>query len=461
MNKNNLIVIVDDEKEITSSYEILLKRKGHTNYKMYNSSVEFLTDLEKLKPAVIFLDIRMPEVNGERVLQEIVNRELESSVYIVSGTEDVETAVRCIKNGALDYIVKPIDKDRFYTNILKGLEFYTVKTQLSKMRDGVINGLQNTNPAFKKIVTNSFRMERILMYISSVAESDAPVLVTGETGTGKELIAEALHLCSSRNGRFIPVNVSALDENLFNDTLFGHKKGAFTGADKTRPGVLAEAENGTVFLDEIGDMSESSQVKLLRLLQNKEYLPVGADSPSYTNARIVAATNANLKDKVEEGKFRQDLYYRLSSHLITIPPLRERAEDIEILCNYFYSMIMDRQGIKITKQPKNLMNELKKHNFPGNVRELEAVIQDYVMLYKNDDVSPHEIRRFLQSHHIKISASSKNHNEQFRYEGNFPTLKEMEKLLVEEALKITEGNQSKAAILLGITRQAVNKRINN
>jgi DNA-binding NtrC family response regulator len=460
MNSNDLIVIVDDEQEITNSYEILLKKKGYKNFRLYNSSVDFLDELGGEEPAVLFLDIRMPHMNGEEVLAEIKSRGMLSSVYIISGTEDVATAVRCIQNGALDYIVKPIDKDRFHTNLMKGLEFYKVKTELSSIKKDMENSFCFTNPAFQKVVTRSRNIEDILKYISNVAVGDAPILITGETGTGKDLMAEAVHISSGRAGRFIPVNISAFDEHLFNDTLFGHVKGAFTGADKHRPGVLANADNGTVFLDEIGDLDESSQIKLLRLLQNKEYFPVGADAPSSTNARIVAATHADLKAKVEAGTFRQDLYYRLSSHMVSLPPLRDRQDDIDLLIYHFYNSYMAKMGMEYRDVSDEFITAMLHHDFPGNVRELQAVVQDYVMLFKGKSISKPELKKFLASHHIGMDSADSVRNTYFKYEGHFPTLKEMETFLVKEAISRTNGNQSKAASLLGISRQAMNKRLN-
>ena len=460
MKSDELIVVVDDEKEITDSYEILLKKKGYRNFRLYNSSLDFLDELGSEEPAVLFLDIRMPHKNGEEVLAEVKGRGMQSSVYIISGTEDVATAVRCIQNGALDYIVKPIDKDRFHTNLLKGLEFYKVKTELNSIKKDMENSFCFTNAAFQKIVTRSRNVEDIMRYISKVSVGDAPILITGETGTGKDLIAEAVHISSGRHGRFLPVNISALDENLFNDTLFGHVKGAFTGADRHRPGVLANADNGTVFLDEIGDLDESSQIKLLRLLQNKEYFPVGADAPSYTNARIVAATHADLRAKVENGAFRQDLFYRLSSHMVNMPPLRERRDDIDLLIYHFYNSHMAQMGLEYRDVSEEFVTAMLNHSFPGNVRELQAVVQDYVMLFKGRSVSKPELKKFMASHDINIGSAETVSGTYFRYEGHFPTLKEMETFLVKEAIGRTNGNQSRAASLLGISRQAMNKRLN-
>ncbi|XOB66153.1 sigma-54-dependent transcriptional regulator [Deferribacteres bacterium DY0037] len=456
-----MIVIVDDEPVITKSYEIYLRKVGYKQYRLYNDPLMLMDEIHSLMPAVIFLDLRMPGMDGEQLLEEVTGMFRNASVFIVSGTEDVETAVRCIKNGALDYLVKPINKERFQTAIIKGLEIYRIKNELVSVKEKLSGG-SAVNPAFKSIITRSSLMERVQRYVEAVASGDAPVLVTGETGTGKELIAEAVHKCSGRKGELIPVNVSALDENMFNDTLFGHKKGAFTGADKDRAGLLASADMGTVFLDEIGDLSDQTQVKLLRVLQNNEYLPVGSDKPRKTTARIIAATNADLKQKVSDGAFRQDLYYRLAAHTIKIPPLRDRREDIELLLHYFYEKHLLGFSLEPECVPLGLIEALKKHDFPGNVRELEAVVADYVIMFKNTCVTTAELKQFLQEHHIKVSRlKSERYNTAFEYSGEFPTFKEMEMRLIKEALRRTDGNQSRAASLLGISRQALNKRLNS
>ncbi|PLX70188.1 MAG: two-component system response regulator [Denitrovibrio sp.] len=339
--KNDLIVIVDDELEITSSYEILMRREGFKNYALYNDPLKFMEDLPDLNPAVLFLYLRMPGIEGEDILQTVSSEKMNTSIFIVSGTEDVETAVRCIKKGALDYLVKPIDRSRFQTAIMKGLEVYGVKAELDVVKACLTKSSSQQNANFKHIITRNSEMMSLFGYLEAISEGNSSVLITGETGTGKELFAEALHKSSGRKGEFVTVNVSALEENMFNDTLFGHVKGAFTGADKERKGLLATAAGGTIFLDEIGDMAEASQIKLLRVLQNMEFLPIGSDKLYKTTARIIAATNADLEKKVKEGLFRRDLYYRLKVHSVNILPLRERKEDIELLFYHFYEKFMN------------------------------------------------------------------------------------------------------------------------
>jgi DNA-binding NtrC family response regulator len=458
----DLIVIVDDETEITASYEIFLKRNGYKNYKTYNSPVEFRSEINSMSPAVVFLDLRMPVIGGEELLNEITGIHKNTSVFIVSGTEDVATAVRCIKNGALDYLVKPIDKDRLATAIIKGCEICRIKSELVSIKvkmsgDNILN-----DPAFSEIITADQGMANLFGYLRALAKTDETVLITGETGTGKELIAHAVHKSSGRTGAYIPVNVSALDENMFNDTLFGHKKGAFTNADKDRAGLLATAHNGTIFLDEIGDLSESSQIKLLRILQNRQYMPVGSDKPLTTTARIIAATNADLKKKSDDGSFRRDLYYRLTAHQIAVPPLRKRNGDIEYLTGYFYSRELKKIGETPAGLPVELTAYLKNHDFPGNVRELESIVRDFVIVFGSADVSEKDTAAFLKLHGVNADAGKKiTSDKKFCYNGDFPSIKYMEQMLIDEALSQSGGNQSKAAAMLGISRQALNKRLKN
>jgi DNA-binding NtrC family response regulator len=457
------IIIIDDEKEITASYSIFLKRNGFKNFFVYNNPLKLKEDLKKYSPAVIFLDLSMPDMTGEELLENIMDTYSEVSVIVLTGTDDVDTAVRCIKKGALDYMVKPIDKNRFTTALEKGVEIFRMRNELYTTRKKLIEQTPENIEYFREIITREQSMINIFKYIEAVSKGDQPVLITGETGTGKELISKAVHYCSGRKGEFIPVNLSGLDEAMFNDTLFGHAKGAYTGAEKNRSGLLAAANNGTIFLDEIGDMEESSQVKLLRFLQDKQYTPLGMDSPVKSNAKIVAATNADLEQKVKTGEFRQDLFYRLKTHTVKLPPLRERKEDIPLLADKFFNDNLRKIGIIETSElPEALLNSVKKHPFPGNIRELQSIITDYTFMFQNNHIKKNELKFFLEKHSIKPVSQIKGQQESlFSYSGDFPSLKEMEETLVKKAMEITNGNQSQAAKLLGISRQAMNKRIKN
>lgn len=287
----------------------------------------------------------------------------------------------------------------------------------------------------------------IFKYIETISKSSLPVLITGETGVGKELIAESIHKASPLKGSFTPVNVAGIDDHLFSDMLFGHVKGAYTGADEIRSGLIEKAAGGTLFLDEIGDLKIESQVKLLRLLQNKKYYPLGSDSEKTSNCRIIVATNQNIVELMDSQKFRKDLFYRLQTHHIHIPPLRERLEDIPLLTDHFLENATQELDIKAIHSTPELIALLKIYHFPGNIRELEGMIFNAVSVHESGKISLEPFRKIIIK---KTDGSSIT---------PFLTLEEAEKQHIENALKKSNGNQSLAAQLLGISRKALNNRL--
>jgi len=306
-------------------------------------------------------------------------------------------------------------------------------------------------------------MRAIFQYIEAVAKSQKPVFITGETGAGKELVARSVHLASGLKGEYIAVNVAGLDDTMFSDTLFGHKMGAFTGADKDREGLIVRASGGTLLLDEIGDLSKSSQVKLLRLLEERIYYPLGSDTPEKSNTRIIACSNQEIQEQIEKGTFRNDLYYRLCAHHIHIPPLRERLQDIPLLLDHF----INESSATMNKKPPVLSPELitllSNYQFPGNVRELQAMVHDAVAQHKSGKLSLDSFKGFIkQRRQLPQTESLPEDENAFSLKkifGHFPTLKEMEEHIISEAMKCCDDNQGSAASLLGITRQALNQRL--
>jgi DNA-binding NtrC family response regulator len=305
-------------------------------------------------------------------------------------------------------------------------------------------------------------MFAIFRYLEAIARSPQPVLITGETGTGKELVARALHQLSARPGELVSVNVAGLDDTMFSDTLFGHTRGAFTGADRVREGLMTTSGEGTLFLDEIGDLSVSSQVKLLRLLQDGTFYPVGADRPRHSRARIVCATNCDMEQSVKTGKFRKDVYYRLRTHHLHLPPLRARTGDLSLLISHFIDKAAGALDKPAPIVPLALHQLLKTYSFPGNVRELEGLVFDAVARHESGTLS-------LQSFKDAISSSTELQTTERPQEApsglvawspeRLPTIKEAEEALIDEALNRADGNQGVAAGLLGISRQALNKRL--
>jgi len=454
------VFIVDDEKMITDSYAIFLKRNGVTDYTIHNDPREFVDSIDKINPMIVFVDLQMPFHTGEDLLELIKKKHPAASVIIVTGNNDVSTAVRCIHKGALNFLVKPLDAERFAAAYHSAVNAYQMRMEIEALRNALRTDESPDVVSFHGILTSDGRMKEIFRYIESVSKSSFPVLITGETGVGKELFARSVHACSGRRGQFVPINVAGLDDAMFSDTLFGHVKGAFTGADKVRQGLVAVAEGGTLFLDEIGDMAESVQVKLLRMLQEKVYSPLGSDKYMTANVRIVAATNADLEEKVLAGKFRQDLFYRLTTHRLEIPPLRDRISDTEHLALMFYKNALKEVGIENPENlPAYIIRTLRGYDFPGNVRQLQAVMSDMAMVFSSKKLTEYDAAAFFNRHGLKMSSGGSASAKTFSYFGDFPTLKEIELYVVDAAVKEAEGNISSAAKLLGITRQALHKRL--
>ena len=319
------------------------------------------------------------------------------------------------------------------------------------------------NPrVFSEIITHNERMLLVFKYIESVAPSSQPILITGETGVGKELIARSIHTLSKLKGRFVAVNVAGLDDNVFSDTLFGHIKGAFTGAEQERKGLIDRAVGGTLFLDGIGDLNPASQIKLLRLLQEGEYLPLGQDEVEQTSVRIVASTNENLWSLQRKDKFRKDLNFRLRTHHIHMPSLRERTDDIPLLVRHFLEKSAAALQKKVPTPPKELYELLATYSFPGNVRELESMIHDAVSIHVAKMLSLDSFKLHItraQENLKDITEGEPENSLPVIFGEKLPTIKQATRMLATEAMKRANGNQTLAANMLGISRQALSKRI--
>lgn len=315
---------------------------------------------------------------------------------------------------------------------------------------------------FSEIITNNKKMKQIFVYIESIAQTSQPVLITGETGVGKEIIARSIHNHGKLKGRLVTVNVAGLDDIMFSDTLFGHAKGAFTGADKVRNGLIEMAAEGTLFLDEIGEASLTSQVKLLRLLQEGEYMPLGQDTLKYSYTRIIAATNKDLWSLQRFGKFREDLNFRIRTHHIHIPSLRERMDDIPLLIDHFLEKTSSALNKKKPAIPEKLLTLLGTYSFPGNIRELEALIFDGVARHKSGMLSLNAFASHIRKKDEERLLSMELQPEAYplaTFPEKLPTIKQLTHLLVAEAMKRANGNQSVAAKMIGISHQALSKRL--
>ncbi len=369
------VLIIDDERSIRNTMKDILEFEGH-DITLAADGKEGLATAMESNFDVIFCDIKMPGMDGVEVLEKLVESGVDSSVVMISGHGTIDTAVECIKKGAFDFIQKPLDLNR----ILITLKNATEKTVLVKET----RILKKKVAGIPEIIGDSAPIRRIKDMIDKVAATDARVLITGYNGTGKELVARWLHEKSNRNTMpFVEVNCAAIPGELIESELFGHVKGSFTGAIKDHKGKFEQADGGTLFLDEIGDMSLSAQAKVLRVLQENKLTRVGSDKDINVKVRVVAATNKNLPDEIAKGNFREDLYHRLSVIVIQVPSLADRKDDIPMLVNHFINLICEENGMAPRKINEDALEELKKHTWTGNIRELRNVTERLLILSNN------------------------------------------------------------------------------
>ncbi|MBJ6725809.1 sigma-54-dependent transcriptional regulator [Geomesophilobacter sediminis] len=457
------VVLVDDEEHILATSKLYLVSAGLEDITTFSDSSRLLPLLASEQVSVVVLDLHMPSPSGLELLPKIVRDFPHIPVILVTADDDIETVVECVKMGAFDYLVKPVESGRLVSCVRKALEMRSMSSELTALKECLLTDKLKNPDAFASIVTQNKTMRGIFQYIEVVAGTRQPIMVTGETGAGKELIARAIHDLSGCSGEFVALNVAGLDDNMFSDTLFGHKKGAFTGADQAREGLITRAAGGTLFLDEIGDLNEFSQIKLLRLLQEGEYYPVGSDFIKKSNARIVLATNRDLQQLIAQGKFRNDLYYRLCAHRIHIPALRERIDDIPLLLDHFLGSAAASLNKKKPTPPPELAVLLSVYSFPGNIRELEALVFDAVVRHTSGILSMESFRAVIGDERLSAPAqgpaANAEDNPLVAMFGHFPTIDEVEEYMIREALKLAKGNQGIAGKLLGMGRQTLNKRL--
>jgi DNA-binding NtrC family response regulator len=456
------VLLVDDEPAWLRSLSLTLERSaGIANIITCQDSGMVMDLLEGHEIGLVLLDLTMPNLAGDELLGMIAERHPEIAVIIISGMNQIESAVNCIKLGAFDYFVKTVEEDRLVSGVLRAIRMLELERQNREMSSRMLSGELKCPEAFSGIVTTDRSMHAIFSYIEAVALSSEPLLIMGESGVGKELIAKAAHTLSGCRGQLVAVNVAGLDDMVFADTLFGHMRGAFTGADQPRRGMIEEAADGTLFLDEIGDLSITSQVKLLRLLQEGEYFPLGSDRPKRLKARVVVATHQDLLLKQAAGTFRRDLYYRLCTHMVHVPPLRERKGDLTALLDHFLEDAARALGKKKPTPPRELLQLLATYGFPGNIRELKAMIYNAVSTHRDRVLSMDTFVKTIGRPEEKSLSLLQKNAEQNLYSGleRLPTFGEAAELLVEEAMARANGNQTIAARLLGISQPALSKRL--
>lgn len=377
------VLIIDDERSIRNTLKDILEFEGH-EISLAADGKEGLELTAANNFDVIFCDIKMPGMDGVEVLEKMIENGVESSIVMISGHGTIDTAVECIKKGAFDFIQKPLDLNR----VLITLKNATDKTTLVKET----KILKKKIPGVQEIIGESEPIIRIKEMIDRVASTDARVLITGSNGTGKELVARWLHEKSNRaNMPFIEVNCAAIPSELIESELFGHEKGAFTSAVKQHKGKFEQADGGTLFLDEIGDMSLSAQAKVLRVLQENKLTRVGSDKDINVKVRVIAATNKNLREEIDKGNFREDLYHRLSVILIHVPSLAERRDDIPLLTNYFIKQICNESGMPVRNISQDALEEMKSYAWTGNIRELRNVVERLIILSRDNTITKADV----------------------------------------------------------------------
>ncbi len=456
-------MIIDDEPFILNVFELALKNEGIDHVLTLKDSRDVMPTVREKDIGVMLLDLSMPHISGEEILKKMSREFPQIPVIIVTGNQHIKSAVRCMKSGAYDYLLKPAEEGVLEACVKKAIRFREQEIEIENLKNRLLTGDLEHPELFLDVVSRNDQMHRIFAYIEAVAMTRNPILITGETGVGKGLIIRAIHEISGRSGPLIPVDVSGLDDNVFSDTLFGHHKGAFTGAMEPRRGMVEQAQGGTIFLDEIGELPPASQLKLLRLLEEREFLPLGSEIHKHTDARVVAATNVDLTEETARGNFRKDLYYRLRTHHIHIPPLRDRMDDLPLLVDHFVQQAAKECGKKKPAVPPALFDLLGTHSFPGNIRELKALIYNAVTVHKGGILSTETFRADLGIPLLSATGSAIEtlgiRDNPFKDRSYLPTLKQADYLLTKEALERSNHNQSVAAQLLGISKQAMGKRI--
>ncbi len=452
MKKDFKIFIIDDEEGYCQILSAILRKEGYT-VRYTTQPKEALNKLKAEKFHLLISDLKMPEISGLDLLQQALQIEPDLQVIMITAYGSVESAVDAMKQGAYDYLLKPFQKEEIKLIVHKAFERVSLMEELNYLHNELD---QKYN--FENLIGKSKALREIIDFIKRIAPARSTVLIEGESGTGKELVARAIHQHSKRKDKkFVAINCSAFQETILESELFGHKKGSFTGAYIDKKGIFSEADSGTILLDEISETSISFQARLLRVLQEQEFLPVGSTSPIKVDLRVIASTNQNLEQLVQSGNFRKDLYYRLNVVHIQLPPLRERLEDIPLLVDFFlhkYGELNNRPNIKISLE---VLRIFMNYSWQGNIRELENVIESAIVMSKTDEIQPNDLSiQIMPTYQSQIDYTLKE---------NLPLLplnefkKLMEKDYIIQVLKHTKGNISKAARIAGIHRTHFHQKI--
>lgn len=444
------IMIVDDDTSLTRTLELYFRGKSY-DVTISRTGREAFEHWRREEPDLVLLDVQLPDMDGPEVLENAKREGLQGEVVMITAFHDTEATLKAIRLGAADYLYKPIDLDALDLLLEKILMQKTERERLARLSH-VVSRSHKPN----QIIGRGKAMLEVIKAIAQVAQTPASVLIEGETGTGKELVAQAIHQESASDEPFVAINCAAVVENLLESELFGHERGAFTGATQRKVGKLEIAGKGTVFLDEIGEFPLELQARLLRVLQEREFQRVGGLKTISMQARIIAATNRSLEAMVEKGDFREDLYFRLKVFVICVPPLRERSEDIIPLTEYFVHLLNQEMGKKVSRIPNAHLDALMSYDWPGNVRELQNVLRRGMILSKGEILELNEdwIQKKEQSHKVK-SENALGPDE----EEELQSLEEVERAHIMKVLKRTQGNYGEACKILGISRPTLRRKI--
>jgi len=441
---NFTILIIDDEKNIREGLSAALELEGYS-VRLAADGREGLALIERGDIDLVITDLRMPGISGEEVLSRVRGESPGIPVIVLTGHGSIDTAVDAMRNGAYDFLTKPLSLDRLTLIVKRALAGRELEIRHSSLQQEL-----DAKTSFESIIGKSAEMQRIFQMVRKAADSKASVLITGESGTGKELIANALHNLSPRKDKpFIKVHCAALSESLLESELFGHEKGAFTGAAARKRGRFELANRGTIFLDEIGEINQNVQIKILRVLQDKRFERVGGEETLEVDVRVIAATNRNLEEEILQGRFREDLFYRLNVVHIQVPPLRERKDDIPLMLNAFLDEFNRENNKSITGFDSRSRSALYKYGWPGNIRQLRNCVESAVVMCSGSQISledlPPTIRGAAEASVIQVPMGI--------------TLAEAEKIIIQQNLAANQGNKSKTADVLDIGRKTLHRKL--
>ncbi|NOZ60154.1 MAG: sigma-54-dependent Fis family transcriptional regulator [Calditrichaeota bacterium] len=453
------ILIADDDESIRVGIAALLEEEGYSVIEAADGE-EAWRKLQNEHFAVLLADLKMPGLDGLQLLKKVKKEDLDTQVVIITGQGTISTAVRAMKSGAYDYLTKPVNPERIKSLLPRILEHYRLRVSHEQLQEQI---RQLTH--YEDMVGQSAAMQEIYRMIDAVADSTANVVLTGESGTGKELVARAIHRKSGRRDKpFIAVNVSALPEQILENELFGHERGAFTGAISEKPGCFEMAHGGTLFLDEIGEMAYDTQAKLLRVLEERRFRRLGGKKELEVDVRIIAATNRNLQQAVQDGHLREDLYFRLCVVEINLPPLRDRIDDIPLLADEFLQLFSRQNKKQISGMAAGFRDALLRYSWPGNVRELKNVIERAVLFTAgnklNESVLPPHIKAGSADVSRKASMQQISPQEDVLIIPIGATYEEIERQVILETLKKTGNNKTKAAKMLGVSLKTIHNKLN-